>query len=232
MSRTEEMLSLRAGDVVAFVGGGGKTTLLLALATRLSAEGRKVLVTATRPFALRPRESPPLLVPGERPLAPNLGEHGALTVAPGTLPDGRLAGFAPERIADLAGLADYVLVEAEDAGGSSLPPVPAAPRPVPPCATHLCAVAGLDALAPDLDAEAFARRLLAPGGLLGERTDLPRRALLLSKADGKARRAAGAEVYRRLLSLAGPGGLPPRVLLTSVRDFLRPLPSRGPGGTV
>ncbi len=232
MSRTEEMLSLRGGDVVAFVGGGGKSTLLSALAARLAREGRKVLLAATRPFAPRAGEDPPLFLLDERPLAPNLGEHGALTVAPGTLPDGRARGFAPEEIAGLAGLADYVLVEAEDAAGASLPLPPASPRPVPPCATCLCAVAGLDALSSDLDAEAFARRLLAPGGLLAERADLPRRTLILSKADGRARREAGAEVFRRLLALTGPDGPPLRVLLTSVRDFLRPLPSREPGNRV
>ena len=221
MSRTEQFLSLTPGDVVAFVGGGGKTTLIHALAARLAKEGRTVIVTATRPFAFHPGESPPLL---ERA---GCCTGGAVTVAAGRLPGGLLAGFPPDGLLDLARRADYVLVEAENARGLSLPPAPREPRPIPENATVLCAVAGLDALKPGLDCRAFAGRLLEPGGLLSCREDLERRFLLLSKADRGPARADGARVAAYLLEMAGPFARLPKFLLTSVRDFLRALPRQG-----
>jgi hypothetical protein len=214
VSRTEEFLSLRPGDVVSFIGGGGKTTLIHALAARLAKEGRRVIVTATRPFAFRPGDSPPLLTDGSGP--------GAFTASPGPLPGGLLAGVLPEDLPGPFRDADYLLVEAEDARGESLPP-PAAARPVPPATTVLCAVAGLDALGPTLASRGFAGRLYAPGGTLRCREELDRRFLLLSKADGRSAREDGASVLRALLDLAGPGARLPKLLLTSVRDFLRPV---------
>jgi hypothetical protein len=117
-------------------------------------------------------------------------------------------------------MADYLLVEAEDAGGESLPPTAAESRNVPPVTTVLCAVAGLDALGPDLDEDAFAGRLAAGDGVLRCRPDLDRRILFLHKADGPGAQAAGARIavlVGRLLA----GDLPvPKVIVTSVRDFL------------
>ena len=55
-------------------------------------------------------------------------------------------------------MGDYLFVEAESALGLSLPPIPPAPRPVPPLTSVLVAVAGLDALGSDLDCKAFAER--------------------------------------------------------------------------
>jgi hypothetical protein len=222
VSRTEKFLSLFPGDIVSFIGGGGKTTLMNALATRLAREGRRVIVTATRPFAFRPGESPPLL--------PEAAGPGAFTASPGPLPGGLLAGFPPDGLpGPLAGF-DYLLVEAEDARGASLPP-PAETRPVPPATTVLCAMAGLDALGPALACRGFAGRLLAPGGLLGCREDLERRFLLLAKADGRPAREDGARILRSLVELAGPAARLPKVLLTSVRDFLRPVGTCAPGGS-
>lgn len=220
--RTESFLGLTPGDVVSFVGAGGKSTLMSSLGRRLAKEGRKVILTATRSFRPAPGDTPYLFLSDERPfgeLRPNLSEHGMLTVAPGELPDGSLAGFRPEEVDTFADVAHYLFVEAEDSVGESLPPDPPLARAVPPLTSVLCVVAGLDALGAGLDTEAFADRLRA---VLAALPAIDRRVLFLHKADRRSVRRDGARVARRLRELAGGDGRP-RIVLSSVRDYLKPM---------
>ena len=69
--------------------------------------------------------------------------------------------------------------------------------------------------------EAFADRLLAPDGPLACRPDLERRALLLHKADRNSIRQDGARVAGQVRAKWPEGRPPPKILLTSIRDFLR-----------
>jgi hypothetical protein len=226
LSRTEEFMGIHPGDVVSFVGGGGKSMLIHSVARRLAKEGRTVLATATRPVSWQPGDSPSLFLCGEREFAelrPNLGEHGTVTIAPSRLEDGRLAPFRPEEIGGLAEAASYVFVEAEDSGGASLPLPPPEPRPVPPSTSVLCAVAGLDALGPDLDTAAFAERLLAPDGLIRCCPDAKWTVLMLNKADRQPARQDGALIARRVRDLMEPSWTRPKILLTSIQDFYKPL---------
>ena len=94
---------------------------------------------------------------------------------------------------------------------------------MPPSANVLCAVAGLDALGPDLDAAAFASRLAGEGGVLGCRPDVERRLLFLHKADRHSVRMDAAGVVKALGDLRAAGEPEPRILVTSVRDFLKKL---------
>lgn len=226
LSRTEEFLGVHPGDVVSFVGGGGKSMLIHSLARRLAKDGRTVLTTATRPVKLTPGETPCVFLTEDRPhedLMPHLGEHGAVTVAPVELPDGRLQGYRPEEIERYAEAADYIFVEAEDSNGESLPSPTNEPRPIPPTTTVLCAVAGLDALGPDLDTAAFAERLVDPGGLLRCWPNAKWSVLLLNKADGQPARQDGARVARAVRDLMEPSWARPKILLTSIRDYYKPL---------
>ncbi len=227
-SPTEEFLSLSPGDVLAFIGGGGKSTLIHSLAAKLAKEGRTVITTATRAFRPGPGESPYIFLTDERPLhdlRAILGEHGTLTVAPERGEDGELAGYPPEEVDTFADLADYLFVEAEDAGGASLPgPVPPGEvRPVPPVANVLCAVAGLDALGPDLDCAAFAERLVRPGGLLDPEALPGRTILFLNKADRRSVQEDGARICRALRPRLGRAASRVRIVLSSVRHALRRL---------
>ena len=138
MTRSEDFLGIETGDVVAFIGGGGKSTLMHSLGRRLAREGRKVVIAATRPFVLEPGQTPYLFLTDERAfgdLRPNLSEHGVVTVAPERGEDGLLAGYDPEEVDSFADVGDYLFVEAEDSDGSSLPHPPAEPRPVTDRAT-------------------------------------------------------------------------------------------------
>ena len=224
-SRTEKFLGLRKGDLVAFIGGGGKSMLMDSIGRRLVKEGRKILLAATRTWRLPEAGGPTYFLTGEQPLGhlnPILGEHGIVALAPERSPDGLLSGYAPGALQTFARMADYLLVEAEDADGASLPgPVPR--RAVPTGTRVLLMVAGMDALGPDLDTTAFAECLTVPGGLLRCRPGIDRRILLLNKADRNSIRKDAALVVRKALDMLGAQYPQPKVVLTSVRDYLRPL---------
>ncbi len=224
-SRTEEFLGIRNGDLVAFIGGGGKSMLMDSIGRRLVKEGRKVLLAATRAWRLPENGAPTVFLTGEQPLGylkAILGEHGIVALAPERSPEGLLLGYAPGALQIFARMADYLFVEAEDAEGSSLPD-PVGKRSIPVGTRVLLMVAGIDALGPDLDTTAFAKRLTAPDGILRCRPGLDRRILLLNKADRNSKRKDAALVAKKSLDLLGEGAPLPKVILTSVRDYLRPL---------
>ena len=101
--------------VTALIGGGGKTTLLYTLTEELRKSGSVVLCTSTH---IRVPEQYPLVTGGADELRAALARHGA--VCAGTpAEDGKLTA-APIGFAELAQLADYVLVEADGAKGLPL----------------------------------------------------------------------------------------------------------------
>lgn len=226
-SRTEKFLGIAPGDVVTFVGGGGKSMLIGALAGRLAKEHRTVVTTATRHFRLAPGDSPYLFLTDERPfgeLLPNLTEHGTATVAPERLEDGTLRGFRRDEVDTFADVGDYLFVEAEDSRGESLPDA-ANERAVPPLTSVLVFVAGLDALGPELDCAAFGERLAGPEGLLRIHEPGDRRILLLNKADRHSVRQDGARITKEVRARLGEEARELKIILTSVRNFRRRLPS-------
>ena len=106
--RLYELLGIGPG-VTAFIGGGGKTTMMYTLARELKRRGTVICATTTRIF---PPEHMPVL---ERVDRESLARLGCVCV--GTPAQaGKLAAPA-QAIAELAALADYVLVEADGSKG-------------------------------------------------------------------------------------------------------------------
>eukprot|EP01045_Picozoa_sp_COSAG04_P009191 COSAG04_NODE_527_length_13079_cov_26.785516_4_plen_282_part_00 len=161
-------LGIRAGDVVALLGGGGKTSLMFALAGQLGASGLRALCTTTTKMMepRTPQDCDACIVNAA------LDAAVAETTAAFTSPGRRLvlaAGYAaahpgagregaaarrridgvppawPRRLIE-AGACDVVLVEAD--GARKLPfKAPAEHEPVLPDGTSVAvAVAGVDAL--------------------------------------------------------------------------------------
>lgn len=152
-----------AGHLVAIVGGGGKSSLMFALAESLP--DRVIMSTTTRIFAAQMKAAPAVLftgdqLTGDRPETVNLrrandwpelerrlAEHGRCLVV------GRVSGDKASGVpADLPGRllarpdVDYVVVEAD---GSRMRPckAPAEHEPViPPESTLVVPTAGIDAL--------------------------------------------------------------------------------------
>lgn len=178
-----------APEVVAFVGGGGKSSAMFTLAQELVAAGFRVVTTTTTRIAAAQIASAPAFVPildNRLPLAPiaaALNAHGhCLLIGRETVEQGAVykrAGVDAAIIdalvarSETLGLA-AVLIEAD--GSRMLPfKAPAAHEPVlPQSMTLLVPVAGMDVIGQRLDAEHVHRpeRIRALLGLTAETADL------------------------------------------------------------
>lgn len=130
-------LQIRPG-VTAVIGGGGKTTLLYALARELQRSGRVIVCTTTR--ILRPSHLPCVLAGGEAALRAAL-EKSAAVCAGAQAENGKLK--APEISFDaLLRLADYILVEADGSKGLPMKAHAAHEPVIPICANQTICVVG------------------------------------------------------------------------------------------
>jgi molybdenum cofactor cytidylyltransferase len=138
-------------ELIAIVGGGGKTSLLFALARALP--GRVVLTTTTRIFAAQVRLAEAVCtVENLSALAEMLDKYGRVLVI-GNVEGEKAFGVPPELPGQLLARpdVDYVVVEAD---GSRMRPIkaPAAHEPViPPEASLVIPVVGIDALDGPID---------------------------------------------------------------------------------
>lgn len=152
-----EALRVQRGDVVSFVGAGGKTAALFRLAAELRAEGWRVLATTTTRVASYEVAQAPAAVQvtgtvTSRHIRDQLSEHGFVFLY--AADDAQKAAGLPPAV--MTGLIDSVnsdvlLIEAD--GARRLPlKVPYAHEPViPPETTLVVLVAGVDALDQPLD---------------------------------------------------------------------------------
>jgi probable selenium-dependent hydroxylase accessory protein YqeC len=166
-----EALGLRAGQCVAVVGAGGKTTLCWRLTQALAAAGERVIFTTTTRIWQPAKGAFDRLCVGSADQALRQLRAAAdwrtacLAQAIEDLPDAapvceaampcvrtKLIGFPTEAIADLkAALGATWLVEADGARGL-LVKAPGPHEPViPPCADLVCVLASLDAVGQPLD---------------------------------------------------------------------------------
>ncbi len=147
--------------VIAFVGGGGKTSALFRLAAALEGQGRRVLLTTTT-HLMDPR-----LEPGRPPfglvLRPDLEDSNSPAPLPEARagltallsreaePSGKMKGIHPSWVPVLRSSWDLILVEAD--GSKRLPvKAPAPYEPVIPPGTDLVVgVVGLDCLGRPMD---------------------------------------------------------------------------------
>ncbi len=146
-----QALGIRRGEIVAFVGGGGKTGAILRLIEELRAERWRVLASTTTKVGRSIEAAVPVFEATGREwhagLAVAMERDGAVFLAAGTSRDGKLTGIEPAAIdRRLRDLADAVLLEAD---GSRQMPIkaPGAHEPVvPPATTVVVPMVGLDAL--------------------------------------------------------------------------------------
>ena len=154
-------LNPSAPDVVAFVGGGGKTSSLFCLAQEIVDRGQRVLMTVTTHLGPEQLHRAPAYViadQGHLPLAEvenALAAHRCCLVI-GGLGEPRVRGVAPAFVDQLGTQAKALAVAAivvEADGSRGLPfKAPAAHEPaVPASTTLLVPVMGLDALGAPLD---------------------------------------------------------------------------------
>ena len=145
-------MGIKAGDVVAFAGAGGKSTAIRNLAAELSAEGLKVIVAPTTKMGLLETDDiGPLVVSGDvaelRDGARKaLVSSGSVVLGGERISKERIGGVAPKSFAALAGVADVVLVEADGARHRSIKGTADHEPLIPEVTTLVVAVAGIDAL--------------------------------------------------------------------------------------
>mgnify|MGYP000874990766 CR=1 FL=1 len=196
-----EALALAPGGLIAIVGGGGKTSLMYALAEEARAQGRRALISTTT--HIRPPEAYPL-IKGDPALAAAAWARGEIPCAALPGPEGRLTGPGEAALARLKALAEWLIVEAD--GSKGLPmKAPAAWEPVLPAGwDKLVAVAGLSALGQPLNQVCHRPELAAPLLGVGQTalvTPELMAGLLLSPA-GQMKGADTEERYRILLNQA------------------------------
>ena len=159
-----EALQVRKGEVVSFVGAGGKTTAMYCLGRELADQGWRVITTTTtmiRPPS--PDQTRALIVNSDPVRAMHeadkaLRRENLITLASQRLEaEDKLKGIEPHLVAALAKLADAVIIEADGARGRSLK-APAAYEPVVPFETTLLVpVVGIDAIGRRLTEETVHR---------------------------------------------------------------------------
>ncbi|MAF85383.1 MAG: putative selenium-dependent hydroxylase accessory protein YqeC [Dehalococcoidales bacterium] len=148
-------------EVISLVGGGGKTTLMFALAQELASIGSSVITTTTtKIFEPLPSQTPLLLLEADeeemiRLLLENVNRYRHITLASEKLTSGKLNGISPELVSRLAKVnrLSYIIVEADGAARKSLK-APNPTEPVIPSNTSLVIpIVGLDALGSRLTEE-------------------------------------------------------------------------------
>jgi len=224
-------LGLADRELVSFTGGGGKTAALRRLALELAEAGRAVVATTTtKVYREQFAGLGEVVVSGDyRSLLAGLRRalaSGKVAAAGREMtPDGKLAGLPAEWVDELwwAGIAGYLLVEADGSRGRSLK-APAEHEPViPGAATLVVPVVGLDVLGRPLTAEFVHRPELvarlagvAPGSPVtaevvskfithprGSRKGVPSGARvvpLINKVDGPVEQLAARELAKKILS--------------------------------
>lgn len=178
--KLSQALRISPGDVVAFVGGGGKTTAMFQLANELASRLRVLTTTTTRIFAAQINRSPAHVAfdPEQQTLddiLPRLdaaiARHGqVLLIGQADAASGKAFGLPPDLIDVLAasGHFDVILNEAD---GSRMRPLkaPAIHEPViPSCTTLVVSVAGLDVMGQPLTDETVHR-----AGLVSQLSQTP-----------------------------------------------------------
>ena len=148
--KLKDALRLRGREVITLVGGGGKTSLMYALAREMVEAGRKVITTTTtKIWVPLSGETEMLLInPDIGALKEALKEHYHVTCVSNVNVEGKAVGVKPSMVKLwMENLnVDCIVVEADGAKGKPLK-APAAHEPViPPSTTLYIPMAGIDAL--------------------------------------------------------------------------------------
>lgn len=147
----DDALALGPGSCVAFIGAGGKTTSILALANVAVASRLKVIVTTTT--KIWPPAAMSLVVPRTEcdlveAVRLELQHEYCVAVGQRVTGAGKVEGLDPRLLCHLveSEVADVVLCEADGAAGRSLKVHGRGEPVVPNCATAVVVVAGMDAI--------------------------------------------------------------------------------------
>ena len=152
-------LGIVSGDVVAFVGAGGKSGAILQAASELKEAGVPVLVAPTTKMFVSEAESVGPILTSENgdglrvEVAEALAGGGAVVAGSAILSKKRIGGVEPARVPDLAPRNGVTLVEADGARRRPLKGTAAHEPLLPEGVTLVIAVGGIRALGEPMDEE-------------------------------------------------------------------------------
>ena len=180
------------------MGGGGKTTLMFALARELASNSNCVITTTTtKILEPLPSETSLLLLEADekemlRLILQNLDRYCHITIATNRLATGKLRGISPELVVKLAELnqISYIIVEADGAAQKSLKAPNLTEPVIPPNTSLVIPVVGIDAVGSRLTEEVVFRAEIASrllGLPLGEVISAESVAILVTHPEGIAK---------------------------------------------
>lgn len=215
--RLEQALDIRPG-ITAVIGGGGKTTLLRTLGEELAGRGRTVLLCTTTKLYPFPGLVN-LEAPSEEELRRALAAHRLAAAGTSLAGTGKLTALElPMEV--LAGLADYVLVEADGSAGRPMKAHASHEPVIPPGANQVVCVVGASGFGQPVSRAAHRPELYAR--LAGVTLDTPVIPVLaaavltaeglhhrayVNQADTRARLSAAKELKKLLPCPAAVGAL-------------------------
>ena len=162
-NKLSQVLKIKNGSVISIVGGGGKTSIMYALANELVAMGKKVIVaTTTHIFLPNQGEVERLLISLEEKLldeaAASLQEANLIALTTG-IDKGKLLPVSNKLVCQIAKsrIADCIIIEADGAARKPFK-APASYEPViPSCTDIVLSVVGIDAACKPLRQEYYHR---------------------------------------------------------------------------
>ncbi len=152
-------LDLSPREIISFVGGGGKTTLMFRLADEIPRH-YKALITTTTKILVPPANKYPVLLLGDQDIKLEqvqrfLDGGKRPTLASKLLPENKLQGISLEQFADIAGWQhiDFILAEADGSKNRPLKGHLEHEPVIPQSTTVLVVVVGADVIGKRLDSE-------------------------------------------------------------------------------
>lgn len=191
--KISEALGLKRREIISFVGGGGKTTLMFRLAEELPLKYKVVITTTTHIFLPPPDKFPTVLLGKGEPVEKDLAGYFLSGLKPVVgsklLEDNnkKLKGITTEQLSLMQNYADFFLVEADGSKGRPLKghldyePVIAGPT------TVLVVVIGADVLGKSLDSRYVHRPEIVSeltGREMGSEVDPEMIAKLITHSEG------------------------------------------------
>jgi probable selenium-dependent hydroxylase accessory protein YqeC len=153
--KISEALGLKEHEIISFVGGGGKTSLMFRLAEEIPLQYNVIITTTTKIFIPPPERFPLVLLGREeqaqKELAGYLRSGLRPVVGSRLLENNKVDGVSPEQVSLLQHSADYILVEADGSRGLPLKGHLKYEPVIPGATTVLVVVVGADILGKTLD---------------------------------------------------------------------------------
>ncbi len=143
-------LELSSREIISLVGGGGKSTLMNALAKELEGAGNTVITTTTTRI-LPAQATGYLICENNEDLLfekarQNLSKKHHLTLAGGRDGEYKLTSIGVDCVEKIASIASYIVIEADGAGCKPIKAPGRAEPVIPRATTIVIAVVGIDCL--------------------------------------------------------------------------------------